>query len=324
MRSRAFWTTGPGRGEIRSAPLAQPGPDEALVRALCSGVSRGTETLVFRGQVPQSVAELMRAPFQEGDFPAPVKYGYLSVGVVEQGPDQLVGRRVFCLHPHQDRYVVPAEALTPVPDEVPSDRATLAGATETAVNALWDAGPRYGDRIAVVGAGMIGCAVAGLLHQFPLERLQLIDPDPGRATVAGQLGVDWRRPAEAVGDCDLVLHCSATEDGLATSIELLGDEGELVELSWYGDRSPRIPLGGAFHARRLNIRASQVGVVSSARRARRSTSDRLRLALAALRDPMFDALLSQPAPFESMPQLMAELAHGRNEVICQPISYDPI
>ena len=110
--SRAFWLRSPGVGEIRTAPLPSPGPDEVLVRARYSGISRGTETLVFRGGVPPSQHALMRAPFQDGEFPGPVKYGYLSVGVVEQGPDPLVGRTVFCLYPHQDRYVVPASAVT--------------------------------------------------------------------------------------------------------------------------------------------------------------------------------------------------------------------
>jgi Zn-dependent alcohol dehydrogenase len=177
----AYWTTSPGHGELRTYELAPPGEGEALVRTLHSGVSRGTELLVHRGGVPPDVAERMRAPFQEGDLPGPVKYGYLSVGVVEQGPAELDGRTVFCLYPHQDRYVVPAGALTPVPDGVPARRAVLAGTVETAVNAVWDAAPRLGDRVAVVGAGMVGVAVAALLRTFPLGRLQLVGVDVRRA-----------------------------------------------------------------------------------------------------------------------------------------------
>ena len=154
--ARAYWLREPGSGEIRSADLPDPGPGEVLVRTLVSGVSRGTEALVFRGGVPESQYAAMRAPFQEGDFPGPVKYGYLNVGLVEAGPHDLVGRTVFCLYPHQTAYVVPAEAVTVVPDDVPARRAVLAGAVETAVNALWDARPLLGDRVAVVGAGMVG------------------------------------------------------------------------------------------------------------------------------------------------------------------------
>ena len=170
MQARAYWTTAAGRGELRQERLAEPGPHDALVRAVCSGISRGTETLVHRGGVPADVRALMRAPFQEGELPGPVKYGYLSVGVVEAGPPELIGRRVFCLHPHQDRYVVPASALVPIPDDVPDERALLAGAVETAINALWDAGPRYQDRVAVIGAGVIGGALAALARRFPLQR----------------------------------------------------------------------------------------------------------------------------------------------------------
>src|SRR5687768_14370855 len=257
--ANAFWVAEPGRGEIRPVTLGTPGPDEVVVRTLHSGVSRGTETLVFRGGVPESQFAAMRAPFQEGDFPAPVKYGYLNVGVVERGPAALRGRAVFCLHPHQTRYVVPAAAVTPVPDDVPPARAVLAGTVETAVNALWDAAPLVGDRIAVVGGGMVGCSVAAILARFPGVRVELVDPDESRAGIARRLGVDYARPADARGDCDLVIHASATEAGLARSLELLATEGTVVELSWYGDRPVSVPLGEFFHARRLTVRGSQVG-----------------------------------------------------------------
>ena len=184
MRSaaRAFWLREPGVGELRSVPLPEPGPADVAVRTLRSGVSRGTEGLVFRGRVPPSQYAIMRAPFQDGDFPAPVKYGYLSVGVVEHGPPQLQGRTVFCLYPHQTAYVVPAGSVVPVPDDVPPERAVLAGTVETAVNAMWDAAPLVGDRITVVGAGMVGCSVARLLARFPGVRVTIVDVDPGRAT----------------------------------------------------------------------------------------------------------------------------------------------
>src|SRR6185369_15836619 len=209
--AQAFWLRTPGCGEIRPVTLPEPGRDDVVVRTLRSGVSRGTETLVFRGGVPPGQYTAMRAPFQEGDFPGPVKYGYLNVGVVEQGPSGLLGRTVFCLYPHQTRYVVPAAAVTPVPDDVPAGRAVLAGTVETAVNALWDAGPRVGDRIAVVGGGMVGCCVAALLARFPEVRVELVDVDPARADVAAALGVGFAAPSDAAGDCDLVVHASATD-----------------------------------------------------------------------------------------------------------------
>src|SRR3954468_9933576 len=230
MDAHAFWLRAPGCGEIRPVTVPEPGRDEVLVRTLRSGVSRGTETLMFRGGVPP------RAPFQEGDFPGPVKYGYLNVGAVEEGPPELRGRTVFCLFPHQTAYVVPAGAVTVVPDDVPASRAVLAGTVETAVNALWDAAPLVGDRVAVVGAGMVGCCVARLLARFPGVRVQLVDADPARAKTAEALRVDFATPAGARGDCDLVVHASATAQGLTRALELLTAEGTVLELSWYGDR----------------------------------------------------------------------------------------
>ncbi|MFH8448310.1 zinc-binding alcohol dehydrogenase [Streptomyces fungicidicus] len=321
--ARAFWLDSPGRGTIREVTLPGPGADEVLVRSLFSGVSRGTETLVFRGGVPESQHAVMRAPFQEGDFPAPVKYGYLNVGVVEEGPEALAGRTVFCLYPHQTRYVVPAAAVTPLPDGVPAGRAVLAGTVETAVNALWDAAPLVGDRIAVVGGGMVGCSVAALLARFPGVRVQLVDADPARAKTAEALGAGFALPGDALGDCDLVVHASATEQGLSRSLELLRPEGTVVELSWYGDRLVSLPLGEAFHSRRLSLRSSQVGTVSPAR-ANRSYADRLALALDLLADPALDALITGESAFEELPDAMPRLASGEILALCHRVRYtDP-
>jgi NADPH:quinone reductase-like Zn-dependent oxidoreductase len=320
--AQAFWLLEPGRGQIRPVTLTQPTGDEVLVRTVCSGVSRGTETLVFRGGVPPSQYAVMRAPFQEGDFPAPVKYGYLNVGTVQEGPAQLRDRTVFCLYPHQTAYVVPAAAVNVVPDDVPPARAVLAGTVETAINALWDVPPLLGDRVAVVGAGMVGCCVARLLSRFPGVHVTLVDVDPSRADVAAALGVEFALPDDAAGGRDLVVHASATSEGLQLSLELLAPEGSVTELSWYGEDEVRLALGGAFHSRRLGIRASQVGTISPARSARRTHADRLALALGLLRDPAFDALLTGESRFEELPDVMARLTAGTLPALCHTITYD--
>jgi threonine dehydrogenase-like Zn-dependent dehydrogenase len=319
--ARAFWVRSHGHGEIRAETLPDPGPDEVLVRTRYSGISRGTETLVFQGDVPTSQYATMRAPFQEGDFPGPVKYGYLNVGVVEAGPPELCGRTVFCLYPHQTAYIVPAGAVIPVPDDVPPARAVLAGTVETAVNALWDAAPLVGDRIAVVGAGMVGCCVAGVLARFPGARVQLVDSNPARAPVAKALGVQFALPADAAGACDLVVHASATSAGLQRSLELLVPEGTVIELSWYGSREVRLALGGAFHSGRLTVRSSQVGTVSPARRGSRTFADRLALALDLLRDPVFDAVITGESGFARLPDVFARLVAGEISGLCHLITY---
>ncbi|CAA9371779.1 zinc-binding alcohol dehydrogenase [uncultured Nocardioides sp.] len=319
--ARAFWVVGPGHGEIRPAPLREPRSGEVLVRATASALSRGTEALVLRGGVPEDQHCAMRAPFQEGDFPWPVKYGYLSVGVVEVGPPELAGRTVFCLYPHQTQYVVPVQAVTPVPDDVPHRRAALAGVVETAINGLWDAAPLLGDRVAVVGAGTVGCCVARLLAGIPGTSVTLVDTDPGRAATAAALGVGFAPADQAPGGCDLVVHTSATAAGLQCSLELLAAEGEVIDLSWYGDTRVEVALGGSFHSGRLAIRSSQVGAVAPARRGRRSTADRLRLALELLRDPAFDALVTGTWPFAELPRVMADLAGGTLPSGCHTLTY---
>jgi threonine dehydrogenase-like Zn-dependent dehydrogenase len=228
---------------------------------------------------------------------------------------------VFCLYPHQTAYVVPAGCVSVVPEDVPPPRAVLAGTVETAINALWDASPRVGDRVAVVGAGMVGCCVARLLHRHPAVRVTLVDVDPGREEVAAALGVDFAAPAEAPGDLDLVVHTSATSAGLQHSLDLLAPECAVFDLSWYGDTEVQLSLGGSFHARRLTIRSSQVGTLSPARASRRTSADRLTLALELLRDPAFDAVLTGESHFEELPEVMARLATGSLPALCHTIVY---
>ena len=318
--ARAFWLRAPGQGEIRTVDLAEAGSTDVVVRTLFSGISRGTEALVFRGGVPASQHHTMRAPFQEGDFPGPVKYGYLNVGFVESGPPDLLGQTVFCLYPHQTRYVVPAAAVTVVPEDVPARRAVLAGAVETALNALWDGAPLPGDRVAVVGAGMVGACVARLLARSLSVRVTLVDTNDARADLAAALGTAFARPPEAPRDLDLVFHTSATAAGLQLSLDLLAPEATVVDLSWYGDAPLTLSLGERFHDRRLTIRSSQVGAVAPARRAKRTTQDRLSLAVDLLRDPAFDAVLTGSSRFADLPETMARLA--TTDGLCHTISYE--
>ncbi|WP_427008374.1 dehydrogenase [Pseudarthrobacter sp. H2] len=320
----AYWTVGPEKGELRREDLPAPGPGEALVRTLYSGISKGTELVVYNARVPACVAGEMAAPHQEGTFPSPVKFGYLSVGIVEEGPGDWPGKTVFCLYPHQDRYIVPVESLTVVPDDVPARRAVLTGTVETAVNGLWEAGPRLGDRVAVIGAGLVGGMVAKLLGAFPLARLQLVDVDPAKRAFAEALGVEFCHPDDALPDCDIVIHCSASQEGLERSLQLAGDEGDVIEMSWYADRKVTLPLGEDFHARRLSVRASQVGVVARARRHRRTAADRLRLAVALLNDPVFDVFLTGASPFDELPGVVQQLSDGALGALCHVIEYPVI
>ena len=321
----AFWVSGRGSGWVEDQTVPDPGPGEVRVRTLWSAVSRGTEGLVFRGEVPADQHQRMRAPFQEGDFPGPVKYGYLSVGVVEAGVPDLVGRTVFCLYPHQTSYVVPADDVTQVPEGVPARRAVLTGPVETAVNALWDVPPLLGDRVAVVGAGLIGCCLARLLGRVPGVEVTLVDVDPARAETARHLGVGFALPSDAPTERDVVFHASGHPDGLTHALSLLADDGVVAELSWYGDTEVPLALGGDFHARRLSIRGSQVGTVSPGRRRVRAhewtPGHRRRLALDLLRDDAFDVLLTGTSTLQDLPDLMARIAEGRQDGLCHTIRY---
>ena len=304
-------------------PAAQAG--EVLVRTRYSGISRGTEALVFDGRVPPSQYAAMRAPFQQGDYPGPVTCGYSSVGeVVETGagaPDALAGRTVFCLHPHQDLYRVPAAAVTPVPDGVPPARAVLAANMETAVNVTWDARPGPGDRIVVIGAGVVGLLAAWLCRQAPAAEVTVVDVNPAREAVAGALGLAFAPEPPPGAEADIVIHASGQPDGLRAALEAAGVEGAIVEASWYGTRAAPLPLGEAFHARRLTIRSSQVGRIPPERAPRWTHARRLRLALELLRAGALDALVTGESAFAELPAVLARLSRDPGAALCHRISY---
>jgi len=319
--ARAFWVAAPGRGEIRTEPLAPAATGEVLVRALYSGISRGTESLVFRGRVPPSEFERMRAPFQDGRFPAPVKYGYASVGEVEEGPPDLKGRFVFTLYPHQTRYVVPSTAVNVLPVGTPPSRAVLAANLETAINGVWDARPLVGDRVSIVGAGAVGCMIAWLVARIPGCEVELVDTNPAKAAVARALGVRFAVPERATGEADVVFHTSGNPPGLALALQVAAFEATVAELSWYGDQDVPLGLGRAFHARRLTITSSQVGNVAATQRARWDTRRRMQLALRLLESPVLDAVITGESDFEELPAVMERLSTSPGDTLCHRVKY---
>jgi hypothetical protein len=324
MKARALWATAPDTCVIQEETLPVRAPDQALVRTLVTGISRGTERLVLAGRVPESQWPVMRAPLMEGEFPFPVKYGYSAVGIVEGGPDTLLGRRIFCLHPHQDRFLAPAAMCVPVPDTVPDARAALGANMETALNILWDARPLAGERMLVIGAGVVGLLAAFLLAQTPGAEVVVTDIDDTRRAAAEALGLRFAAPSEAPGERDLIVHASAAPAGLRRALELCGFEARILEASWFGNGDCPLPLGEAFHAKRLSIISTQVGAIAPAMRGRRTHGERLALALSLLADPRLDALVGPATPFADLPAALPSLLSpppGAPAPLCPIVTY---
>jgi threonine dehydrogenase-like Zn-dependent dehydrogenase len=308
-KAHALWYDGPRAALLRDETPPAPDAGQALVKTLWSGVSRGTERLVFEGRVPASEEERMRAPFQDGAFSFPVKYGYCAVGVIERGPPQRLGETVFCLHPHQTRFVAPLDALHPVPSNVPPRRATLAANMEAALNALWDSGAGPGDNIVAVSAGVVGLLVAFIAAQLPGAVVNVTDRDASRAPIAQSFGARFALAQHVAPDgaADVVFHTSASAQGLALALASAGQEATIVELSWYGDAQIAAPLGGAFHAKHLRLVSSQVGQVAPSRRPRWDYARRMNKALELLADPCLDALVDREIAFADAPQEIARI-----------------
>jgi 2-desacetyl-2-hydroxyethyl bacteriochlorophyllide A dehydrogenase len=305
--ARALWYVAPGRTELRDAAVPAPGTGGVLVSMVYSGISRGTERLVFEGKVPASERERMRMPTQEGEFPFPVKYGYSAVGQVEAGSPAMIGRTVFALHPHQSRFVIPETAAVAIPDSVPARRAVMAANVETALNVLWDGEVKAGQKVAVVGGGIVGLLVAALASKPFGANVTLIDKEPTREALAGKLGANFALPSAAARGFDVVIHTSASDAGLALALDIAAFEGAIVEASWYGDRTVGVPLGGAFHSQRLKLVSSQVGSVAPSQRARYTHRQRMEEALRLLADDRFDVLIGEEIPFEELPHHLPRL-----------------
>ncbi|MFL6812641.1 MAG: zinc-binding alcohol dehydrogenase [Bradyrhizobium sp.] len=319
--AQALWYTARGQAEIRQETLASPRAGEVRVRALYGAISRGTEALVLAGRVPESEYQRMRAPFMAGDFPFPVKYGYATVGRIEDGLDALRGRSVFTLHPHQNLFNIPASAAVLLPENLPPQRAVLAANMETALNAMWDAAPGPADRVAIVGAGVVGSLVGYLCGQLPGAEVTLVDVNPARAELARCLGVSFAMPETAKGDCDLVVHASGNAAGLGAALALAGEEATVLELSWYGDAPVTMSLGGAFHSRRLRLLSSQVGRIAPSHRPRWTHGRRLAAALNLLSDARLEALLAPAVSFHDLARRLPDILQPNNGILCQPISY---
>jgi NADPH:quinone reductase-like Zn-dependent oxidoreductase len=321
-KPRALWYAGLENCVLKAAESDFPQPDEVQIETLFSGISRGTEGLIFRGQVPQSEWQRMRAPFQDGDFPYPVKYGYANVGKVVAGDPELVGRTVFSLYPHQSVFTLPAQSCVPVPDGVPAERAVLAANMETALNAIWDGKPSPGDHICVVGGGVLGLLTAFLASRLPGSNVTLVDTNAGRAGIASAFGMNFSSPEDAPRDQDLVFHASASSAGLATAMGCAGDETTVVEMSWYGDNDVQVPLGTDFHCRRLRLVSSQVGCVPAERRSRWTYRRRLETALSLLKDPVLDRLISHRVSFGNLPEHLPDLLNKASDVLAALVVYD--
>lgn len=311
LAGRGLWYVSKGVVSLRPVELPPRDDTRLLIRALFSGVSRGTERLVLNGLVPPCEHARMRCPHQAGDFPFPVQYGYALAGVVEEGPADRIGQAVFVLHPHQDRICIPASEARPLPPALPPRRAVLAANMETALNVVWDAGIAPGDNVLVVGGGVVGLLVAGVAARIPGARVTVADVDPSRGAVAARLGAAFALPADAPGEQDVVVHASATEDGLRTALACAGMESTVVEASWFGSATVGLSLGESFHSRRLRLISSQVGAVPAHRRARWTNARRLDAALALLAEEAFDSLVTGEIAFADAPaRLPATLAAG--------------
>lgn len=318
----AFWIESAGIGSLRRVTLREPGQEDHLITTEFSGISIGTERLVALGLVPPSCAAAMACTGMQGSFALPISYGYSLVGRIATG--RLAGGRVFTMHPHQDRIVQSSEHLISVPELLaPGPRVTLLPNLETALNAVWDAELRPGERVAIVGGGAVGLLVAFVLARLHDEGAVLVEADPQRRRLASALpwiGTVLAPEQVDEGTFDVAFHTSANNAGLQLAIDALGFEGRVIELSWYGSRPVLLHLGTSFHHQRKRLIASQVATVAPSHRAE-GRHMRTAHVFGLLGDARLDALLGTPIPFAELPEFFARLCRGEAPEPCPVVAY---
>ncbi|GHC69123.1 zinc-dependent alcohol dehydrogenase [Limoniibacter endophyticus] len=320
LEASALWLEKPGEAALRQEHLPQPADDQIVLRSRFGAISRGTEALVFKGQVPESEWQRMECLHQDGDFGFPVKYGYCLVGEIEAGPHDMIGKRGFCLHPHQTRALLKVETFHPIPEAVPSRRAVLAANMETALNIVWDAGIATGTRLCVFGAGVVGLLVARIAAKIPGVQVTMVDIDDAKQEIAEAFGCRFANADTLSGEFDVLVNVSASGEALQLAIDNAALEAKIVEASWYGEKTVELRLGGPFHSKRLSIISSQVGLVAASRRGQVDAKRRMQIALSLLDDPLLDLLFSGETPFDALPARYGVILADKS-TLCHRVIY---
>jgi len=318
---RSLWHLSDSQSVIKENTAQNPSPSFLKIQSHFSLISTGTERLVACGEVPGSVHDDMKVPYMEGAFPFPIKYGYSLVGKVITEGHSMTGKLVHAMHPHQDFCLINESDLFEIHSNIPAQRATLASNLETALTAVWDAQVNIGDRVLIVGFGLIGSLIARLLSFIPAIYFQIIEIDKERIQHAEKLGFPVSAILRKHSKFDIAFHTSATAEGLQTCIDGVGLEGKIIELSWYGKKPVKINMGGSFHSQRKQIISSQVGKLPSKYNARWDMKRRKKVVFELLENALFDQQITHFIKFVDTPTFFADLRAGKAKGLAYCIEY---
>jgi 2-desacetyl-2-hydroxyethyl bacteriochlorophyllide A dehydrogenase len=330
MRSRTLVFAGPGQIVIEEQPAGTPRGDQLLVQTQFSGISAGTELLIYRGEAPPEMQADGNLPALAGTLAFPLHYGYAAVGEVialgPEAPSELLGRSVFAFHPHASHFLVAAAAVTPLPDDLPAEAALFLPNMETAINFLHDGAPLAGERVVVFGQGVVGLLTTALLSRIPLGSLITADPDPMRRATSRDFGAAQSlSPSELQGltqQADLTYELTGDPQALDQAISVTGFEGRVVLGSWYGTKQATLNLGGRFHRSRIRLLSSQVSTIASPLTGRWDKRRRLEFALQMVRAIEPTRLITHRIPIERAAEAYALLDTHREHVLQVVLTYD--
>jgi len=330
MKSRTLVFAGPGQIVIEEQQAGTPRGDQLLVQTQFSGISAGTELLIYRGEAPPEMQADGNLPALAGTLAFPLHYGYSAVGEVialgPEAPSELLGRLVFAFHPHASHFLVAAAAVTPLPDDLPAEAALFLPNMETAINFLHDGAPLAGERVVVFGQGVVGLLTTALLSRIPLGSLITADPDPMRRATSRDFGAAQSlSPSELQGltqQADLTYELTGDPQALNQAISVTGFEGRVVLGSWYGTKQASLNLGGRFHRSRIRLLSSQVSTIASTLTGRWDKRRRLEFALQMVRAIEPARLITHRIPIERAAEAYALLDTHREHVLQVVLTYD--
>ena len=314
MKSQSLWLIKKNKPKILSKDIYYKKNNKTvLVKTLYSGISKGTENLVARGKIHKSQFKIMRCPFQDGNFSFPIKYGYINIGEIIDGPISLTGKKIFTLFPHQTVFEISTKNINLIKNKN-AKKYLLTANMETAVNIFWDSQAKKNDRILIVGLGSVGLLTAYFFKLKGYKNLYVSDVNLSKKSIAKKLNLNFIH-YNKINNLDCIINTTSNYDVLNNSFTKLNLDGKIIEASWYGEKVGKLNLGNEFHSKRLRIISSQVSNIPLHMQKKHNYRSRLKIAINALNDDKLLLLINSVSKFENLEKNYISILKDKNIII---------
>ena len=314
MKSYSLWIDKKKRSIIKHNRIVyKKNSKTVLVKTIYSGISKGTEKLISSKMVSKNQFELMQAPFQKGNFNLPIKYGYINVGKIINGPKNLINKNIFSLYPHQTIYEIPIKNINLLPKDN-LKKYVLVANMETAINIFWDCSANKNDKILIFGLGTVGLLTAFFFKLKNYKKIYVYDSNINKKKYCNLLRLNFINLKQAK-DFNIIINTTSNYKVLEKSMSILVNEGKIVEASWYGSKKGYLSLGDYFHSRRLKLISSQVSKIPNHMKNKYDYKKRLKLAINSLKHKKLEKLITSESNFFNLERDYFKILNNKNTIM---------